>query len=480
MTESAPDIRTPVEPLSGSIRPPLAIVLALCRLLASDGVRYCHFKSNEAIEKSASGDNDLDLLVDASSVAVFERTLSELRFVRALSPQIRRFPGIHDFYGFDAPSGRLVHVHAHYALVVGHDATKNVRLPFEDAYLASAETTDASPFPLPSPDYEYVLLVLRLVLKHTPIDAIASGQGPLPAGARRELAYLLDRIDPTRVGTILERELPAIPLRAFEAAATALVEGGPIQRVGAAREVRRALEAYARRPPRTDIVARVTGRITWNARRLAFSRTTSKRLDGVGLIVAILGSDGSGKTTLLDALDRWLSVCFRTERIHLGKPPRGIASVAVRALQRVARGGAGERLWELRHLLIARDRFRAYRHATAVAAGGGIALCDRFPTSVVDRMDAPMLGGARAGTLARLERAYYARIAPPDVLLVLDVSPETAMSRRPSDDPAEIAARAGAIHAAPWATVDAVVIDGERPPDEVLTAAKAAIWERLA
>jgi thymidylate kinase len=130
-------------------------------------------------------------------------------------------------------------------------------------------------------------------------------------------------------------------------------------------------------------------------------------------------------------------------------------------------------------VLIARDRFRAYHRAVAVAAGGGIALCDRFPTAAIDRMDAPMLGGARAGGLARLEHAYYARIAPPDVTLVLSVSPETAMARRPNDDPTEIGERARAIREARWDALGAVVLDGERPAADVLAAAQEAVWDRL-
>jgi hypothetical protein len=131
MTDLARDVDGPLPRAAGDAPgPPLELVLELCAGLADAGVRYCHFKSNEAIARSAAGDNDLDLLVEPSDVAAFERTLLRVGCRRAVTPTSRRFPSIHDFYGFDRRSGRLVHVHAHYALVVGHDATKNVRLPF--------------------------------------------------------------------------------------------------------------------------------------------------------------------------------------------------------------------------------------------------------------------------------------------------------------------------------------------------------------
>jgi thymidylate kinase len=469
---------TTASPVRGGVRP-LEIVLRLCDALERAGVRYCHFKSNEAIDRSLSGDNDLDLLVDRSHREIFSRVLRQLGFRRALAPAPRRFPGIEDAFGLDAPSGRLVHVHVHHALVVGHDATKNVRLPIEDAYLASAATTDASPLPLPSPEFEYVVFVLRMVLKHATLDAVLGGQGRLPASARRELAYLAARADPDVVREIVRRDLPTIAPTDLELAADALA-GGSLARVRAAAPVRRALAGYGRRTPRADAVRRVGGRITWNARRLAAPKTTRKRLADGGAIVAILGSDGSGKTTALDGLDRWLSEYLRTERVHLGKPPRSAASVAVRALQRIAPTERSRgRLRALRHVLIARDRVRAYGKAAGIAARGGIALCDRFPTPVLDRMDAPVLGGPGTGGLARLERVYYSRIGPPDALVVLDVSPEVARSRRPSDDAAELAGRAAAVRAARWDTVGGVVLDAERSPAEVLAALKIAVWDRL-
>lgn len=47
----------------------------------------------------------------------------------------RQVPGVLDYYGLDEGSDRLVHVHAHYRLVLGDDMTKNFRLPIERAYV---------------------------------------------------------------------------------------------------------------------------------------------------------------------------------------------------------------------------------------------------------------------------------------------------------------------------------------------------------
>ena len=83
-------------------------------------------------------------------------------------------PGIRHFFGLDVGSGRLVDIHAHEWLLVGDDATKNYHLPIEEAYLGSAERDGV--FAIPSPEFEWILLVVRLMLKHASPEAILTGR----------------------------------------------------------------------------------------------------------------------------------------------------------------------------------------------------------------------------------------------------------------------------------------------------------------
>ena len=61
----------------------LDLVVRLCRGLTDERIRYCHWKSNEAIARSASGDNDLDLLVDRADADRFGAVLHRLGFKQA-------------------------------------------------------------------------------------------------------------------------------------------------------------------------------------------------------------------------------------------------------------------------------------------------------------------------------------------------------------------------------------------------------------
>ncbi|HSE10906.1 MAG TPA: hypothetical protein VLB29_19745, partial [Nocardioidaceae bacterium] len=83
----------------------LDLVEVLCKTLAAEGVVYCHWKSNEAIDRSMTGDNDLDLLVAREHHGRFLEVLASLGFKAAALPPAREVPAVVHYYGFDAPSG---------------------------------------------------------------------------------------------------------------------------------------------------------------------------------------------------------------------------------------------------------------------------------------------------------------------------------------------------------------------------------------
>ena len=134
----------------------LDLVVSLCRALAERGITYCHWKSNHALERSASGENDLDLLVDRRDASRFTELLHRYGFKQAQAPPDRQMPGVLDYYGYDEGADKWVHVHAHYQLILGHDLTKNYRLLVEGPYLESAIQADV--FKVPAPEWEFIKL----------------------------------------------------------------------------------------------------------------------------------------------------------------------------------------------------------------------------------------------------------------------------------------------------------------------------------
>ena len=200
--------------------PPIDLVGRLIDGLDSAGVRYCHWKSNEALGRSASGDNDLDLLVARPDAALFAATARGVGFTTARTPVGADLPGLVDFYGLDRPSGKVVHIQCHLQLVLGDDTTKNYRLPIETPVLDSVRRF--GPIPVPSPEFEYLVFIPRMALKHCPWDVLLSRKGRLTPTEQRELAWLEERVDMAEVERLREEHLPFVDATTWAQARAAL------------------------------------------------------------------------------------------------------------------------------------------------------------------------------------------------------------------------------------------------------------------
>jgi thymidylate kinase len=490
----------------------LALIDVLCRALEAERIRYCHWKSNAAIARSATGENDLDLLVSRSDVQGFEQILRRLGFRDTELPAWKRLPGISHWYGLDEATGTLVHIHAHYQLVIGDDMTKNYRLPIEEAYLDSA--AGGTPFRLPAPEFEFAVFLVRMVLKHCTWDAIWTPLGSLSASEREELAELLGQVDPAHVWERMGRHLPFVPSPLWDRCLRSVRPGASIWfRVRTASRLERALAACGRRPRAADISLKVWRRVRTVVRRKVLRRgPVPQHLSTGGALIAFVGGDGAGKSTAVDDLSTWLAKEFPTTRVHLGKPPRSLLSAAVKNLMGVAasmsrsptssasalrtsmtttKGGSmglvstARLAWEV---LTARDRYRAHARARRGASNGSIVICDRYPLRRVELMDGavtasmadPSRWGRVVAYLAHLERSYYGRIPYPDILIVLKVDPDVAVQRKLGEERESfLRPRSEEIWRKDWAGTPAIVIDAGRPKAEVLSEIRSVVWSKL-
>jgi thymidylate kinase len=479
----------------------LPLVELLSRVLRRERIDYCHWKSNAAIARSIRGENDLDLLIAGEHATTFREALEELGFVSAAMPAQYRLPAVEDFYGLD-DTGKLVHVHAHFRLVLGDDATKNYRLPIEEAYLGSAR--EQGLLRIPAPEFEYVVFVIRMVLKHNTPDAIAGLRGSLSHSERQELAFLQERIQRGHVDAILEAHAPYIAGDFFAQCEDSL--GNPRRlrlRTRTAAELERRLAPWSERDRRRDTALRVWRRVLRPFRKYILRKPPRRRLTAGGKLVAIVGGDGAGKSSAVAGLVTWLSKVFVVDRAHLGKPPQSLSAITVRAarvVRRASRRGVLRRarapeggphrsgqldlLW---NALLARDRYREYLRVSALVARGGIVVCDRFPLPGIDAVDgprsvSPSVDGQRLGPAVRLmrwERSFYDRIGAPDVLIVLKVDPEVAVKRRSDEDAAFVRARSAEFWDRDWSEIGAQVIDAGHSREDVLREVKCAIWREL-
>ena len=482
---------------------PIPLVGELVTALESAGVQYCHWKSNTTLEKAAAGETDLDLLVARDQFGDFAQIIDQLGFSMASRSHVKDPPGTAHYFGHDPSADLFVHIHAHTQLVLGHDRSKNYRLPIEGAYLGSSNRDTV--LPTPAPEYEYVVLVIRLVLKYAVLDEIlwtgirGRRAGPSP-GERLELEDLRARAAQEVVKDVIEEHLPYIGQELFQRAEVLFNgESGLRETLAVAREMQRALAPHARAPASVDAGTRVWRRISLSARR-RIGAIRGFRLATGGALVAVLGGDGAGKSTALAELSRWLGQDFDVSRVHLGKPPWSWTTYTVRAILKVLTtlgllkdveiAGDSSESMEFRRLVWlacqGRDRYLEYRRVRRSAARGTIVLSDRFPHPALQSTDVPkikQLSGSNSGRVLRwlssLEDHYHSRVALPDITFVLMLEPSEA-ARRKTDEPHDyVIERSTEVWEIDWSTQDVHVIDASRSPREVAEEMKRVLWESL-
>ena len=464
--------------------PPLAaLVTRLGAALASRGVSYCQWKGHGKRERWENGRGDIDLLVDSASGSDFTDVVGGLGFKLALPPPGREAAGIVHYFGLDDRTGQAIHLHVYQRLVLGYPWRTHYRLPLERALLESARNGTSGVFKTAAPELELIVTVLRLSLRHMLRDSLRRTSPRWLDGALSELDRLEAQASPEAVFAALRQHLPEVSVSLFNRCRAALQPGCPgWRRILIGTVLARALSAHASRPSLFAFGERLWHRV----------RPTGQRLASGGSVVALLGGDGSGKSTCADALEAWLGPVVATLHLHLGRPRRSLATLVVGGALKVShRLGASPRaiahLELLRHGCTARDRYALYRRARRFAASGGIAICERYPMPEGWALAGPseVQGNALAAqspaatALRKWERWFYERMAPPDLVFLLGLDPETAVSRKPTEPAEYVRERARLTAATDWSKSRARIVDAGQPLPQVIALLKAEIWSTL-
>ena len=492
---------------------------ALLDELAAEGIRFCLWKSNLHLAEALAGLTDLDLLVQRDQVHRFREIVLRHGAKPIVPPPGGRYPGLEHFLGLDAPTGRQFHLHVHDRLVLGQRYVKNHHLPLESAFLDSVRVLEG--VPVPRPELELAVLAVRALLKYRARDVVKDALGirspGIPSEMQAEIRWLIEQTTVAQVRATL-RETGEIVPAGIVCDLLETVERDPRSGYTLFRLRGRLTRAMRRWERRGRLRARVKYlRFLWLRRRRFRLRPFDPRMTPAngGRTIALVGADGSGKSTLVEALVGRLGWKLQVRSYYMGsKAPSRVSQwlyVAFRALRRGHRSASGrigtavarpiaaarDGMLALHYLSIGRDRARRYREAEEDARAGRVVIFDRYPLETLSNeplyrlLDGPQIADALGDSigpitslLARREERIYRRFRLPDSMVVLQVSPEVSVLRKPDHLPDMLAAKSRAtLDVATLAEangeVDVIRIDADRPLDEVLLDLEARLWDVL-
>ena len=482
-----------------------------------EGISYSHWKSNIDLAKTLEGELDMDLLVSNDSLARATEILMQLGFKPATSRWGPNPTGIFHFYGYEPNQNDLVHLHMFTRVLTGESFLKSHLLPFEEMLLK--DTYSVNGMRITSKEAELVLFVLRTYIKYgSPLDTVRLLKSEKKT--RQEAQWLKDGSDMNQVGILLDKYCPVVSEKTFMECLNAILNGAPnLQKWRLSHKIRSGLRIYRK----YSFLGWLFGHIhllAGNFIKKFRKQKGSKIFVSGGTVIAIVGADATGKSTMVSETSRWLRRNFVVNTVHAGKPPSTLLTLPVnfllalyrrlkrrsRSVGKPANGSSAnpgeistERknlnslIYAIRAVCLAWDRRALLWKVRRASANGEIVVCDRYPTNAAGMMDSPRLledptqrgfGMSIYNWLARAERSLYRQIPPPDIVLRLKVSLETAKKRNASreilDD--EIYLQNRHQQAKQWFMPGTRLIqdiDTDLPLAETLLAVKRAIWSAL-
>lgn len=472
---------------------PLPISSALLGALRQQGVRFAHWKSNLHLDAALAGETDLDLLIDPADSARFCATIKKLGAKRIISQPWASYPGVQDWLVYDAAGGGFLHLHIHYDLVTGLKRVKHLRLPWTQTMLSHLRDDLGSGWPIPQAEMELLVLLIRIWAKMPPWRRLFAPK--IPRHVLEELRWLETGTEIGKfkslaysIGLSTDFSPPLGDTKAILAASRNLY--GQVKRhYRMSWSAALALAALLNtRILATRVWLKLVGPIRYR-----------KVLTGRGFMVALIGSDGSGKSTLSRPLLKGLQYKLDVHPLYMGS---GDGSAGW--LNRVRRGlsalwrkrkkpradapaktktSASAKVWRLFDLLLLRRKLRLLRLGRRLADRGSIMLLDRYPQDQFNAIsDGPRQRDGRGfAWAARAEREMFKEAARlgPDLVIKLHIDPETAHRRKPDHDLEVIRRKCEIIDLLSFPGAEAAIIDAAMPPEDVLLAAKTAIWRHL-
>ncbi|HTE28578.1 nucleoside/nucleotide kinase family protein [Flavitalea sp.] len=509
-----------VEPISGIFNPPkqanlkLSLIEEVLQSFHELNIKYCHWKSNEHLAASMSGDTDLDILFDEQDKAGFEIIMNNYGFKRFNPIKEKQYRDIEDYIGLDLPSGKIIHLHTHFKLTLGESYLKGYQLNLEQKILDSRVFDVEFGIYRSAPTFELLLLFFRYALKLRNRDILKSyfkKDIKYSKNVLAEYQWLKARCTNDEIAILLKSlfgdYIPIYDLVTKEFTHKTLLKLSTLlQKKLKTQRLYSPLEATILRWYR-EIAIKVYRK--WA--KYSSQPIISQRIyPGGGFVVAIVGADGSGKSTVIGNLQATFKRKIDVYNIYMGRGKSGKISWQRKFLKGFKKSYTQyqqPRKIMMRDdfspnqgrsfkfnlfkcfeaLTVARERRKKLKMIRLAKAKGMLVICDRFPQNqCMGYNDGPALNYLLHSKnilfrfLARKEAKTYqlAEDNPPDLVFKLVAKADLIAIRKPSNASLQmLELKIEGIRNLKYPGDCAVVtIDAARPLNDVLVSVKSHLW----
>lgn len=488
-------------------------VYRLVRELERQGVPYCHWKSNEHLEAGITGETDLDLLFSRQHKEATLAILHDCGFRCFIESWHSRYPSISSYISVNPANGNLLHVHAHFALVIGESGVKSFELPWSEDYIASSTIEPGHRIRVPAPEDEMLVLVIRAAIKNhfrKPLQK-SSVVEKERNDFIREFEWLKERVKESDFVEVAKIRLgqqidgPFMDIYRSDLSEQSLFRfyGSLDKKINSHRINSYAYSSYVRYTRRFyEIFVKILQRLGVG---VSFKHTAPDN----GIIIALLGPDGSGKSTLIAGLSRALSKKIQTQTLYMGsgKGPSSVLRYPLILASKLRKGGIrnGSRASKARTgpskkstlsdiyeflwaVTLAHEKKVKLRKAARARKNGIFVLADRYPqTSIVGYNDGPLLSDLRECRWSILRRVaeweyniYSLKSAPePDLVIKLVADQALLNTRRPGVGEEIIRLKVQAVNQIQYGSGTTIsIVDAMKSKEAVKTKAMVEIFEK--
>lgn len=408
--------------------------------------KYCIWKGSANLPEVFEAHEDLDVLVAVEDITAMIAHLREHYFFEVKKPRCRSDTGARDFYCL-CSSGRIYHVHLHTKIIFGNALARDFHLPIEHDVLAQRQWNEAYGVWCAAAEHDQFLFLCRHLVRLN----LTRRNSFLPEFKEVQGFHTDLSLDPDLLPDII----PCVR----EALLAPQITARTISELK--KQIEKQIKFFRLKAQFfPKLLAFIS--LAWIAlmRRIGFREVGGGVIASGGVMIAFTGIDGSGKSSAIERFQKRFSSRIGVATITMGSGQSGagllrqilfylVGSKAKfsghvslrqenRNVNKPKRFPWYYQLWLIMCLWEKRTELR--RGLNGVRQGK-IVLVDRWlQTQRKDGIDAPRTLNMIADTwlskyLFNLEADIFrvSNALRPDLLLILDVSPENSTIRKPDD-----------------------------------------------